>query len=255
MKPEITDLAYMTALTYELVTQYDLLTLGAPTFPSLQKEAIYRFDPNTRGVLLFMQYKLSEHIVGTASSLKVDWGIPYYRFLIHPKNRSKRHELLLHLEEANNLVYYIAPEFHTCSGLYESLMQKALLNNSTFWSPGAIGLLPANAARNTLSYRREINYGILEPGKRRVDGVLKGKMLWNVIKDKFETNQSETYDNEKLFLLGDQMLENYLKVLHTPKEQRLIKDIRQGRNHIDPRDYLSLISILLYDCFVYIAVR
>jgi hypothetical protein len=100
-----------------------------------------------------------------------------------------------------------------------------------------------------------MHYGILEPGKRKIDGAIKGKMLWGVINNKFEANQSEIYDNDRLVFLGDQMLENYLKVLHTPKEQRLVKDIRKGRDQIDLRDYLSLISILLHDCYVYIAMR
>jgi hypothetical protein len=254
MKPEITDISFSTALTFELVTQYGLLTLGAPIFPSLQKEAIFRTDMNTRSVLLFIQYKLSEKIVGTAASLNDDWGIPYYRFLLHPKNRNKRHELLLNLEDMNNLVYYVGPEFHTKSELYESLRQKALLTNSTFWSPKAIGSL-SQAERNTISHKNNLYYGILEPGKRKIDGAIKGEMLLSMINGKFEANQSEIYDNERLTYLGDQMLDNYLKVIHTPKEQRLINDIRKGRNQIDPRDFLSLISIFLYDCFVYVAAR
>jgi hypothetical protein len=254
MKPEITDISYSAALTFELVTQYGFLTLGAPTFPSLQQESIFKTNMNTRSVLLFIQYKLSEQIVGTASSLKDDWGIPYYRFLIHPKNRNKRHELLLNLEKMNSLVYYAAPEFHTKSGLYESLMQKALLTNSTFWSPKAIGSL-SQAERNTISYKRDLYYGILEPGKRKIEGAIKGEMLLSMINGKFEANQAEIYDNERLVYLADQMLENYLKVVHTPKEQRLINDIRKGRYEIDPRDYLSLISIFLYDCFVYVVAR
>lgn len=254
MKTEITDISYSTALTFQLVTRYNLLTLGAPIFPSLQKEAIFSTNMNTRSVLLFIQYKLSEQIVGSASSLNDDWGIPYYRFQIHPKNRNKRHELLLNLEDMNYLVYYVAPEFHTKSGLFESLMQRALLINSTFWSPKAIGAL-SQGERNTISYKRDLYYGIIEPGKRKIDGAIKGEMLLSMINGKFEANQSEIYDDERLVNLGDQMLENYLKVIHTPREQRLINEIRKGRNQIDARDYLSLISIFLYDCFVYVVTR
>lgn len=254
MKPEITDISYSTALTFELVTQYDLLTLGAPILPSLRKESIYQTDMNARSVLLFLQYKLSERIVGTASSLKDDWGIPYYRFLIHPKNRNKRHELLLNLEAMNNLVYYTAPEFYAKAELYESLMQKTLLINSTFWSPKAIGSL-SQAERYTVSYKRGTHFGILEPEKIKIEGVTNGSVLLSEIKSKFEPNQPKVYDDEKLIHLGDQMLENYFKVLHTPKEKRLINDIWKSRDRIDPRDYLSLISILLYDCYVYIVTR
>lgn len=253
MKPEITDISYSTALTFELVTQYGFLTLGAPIFPSLQKESIYQTDMNTQSILLFFQYKLSEHIVGTGSSLRDDWGVPYYRFLIHPKNKNKRHELLLHLEDMNHLAYYVAPEFHTKSGLYESLMQKALLTHSTFWSPRQIGSL-SQAERNTLSYKHDSPFGILEPGKRKIGGAIKSDALLSEIKSKFEAS-SEVYDNERLNHLGDQMLENYLNVFHMPKEKRLTSDIWKSRDHIDARDYLSLISILLYGCYVYIIAK
>lgn len=253
MKPEITDISYSTALTFELVTQYGFLTLGAPMFPSLRKESIYQTDMNVKSALLFFQYKLSERIVGAASSLQDDWGVPYYRFLIHPKNKNKRHEVLLHLEDMNHLAYYVAPEFHTKSGLYEALMQKALLTHSTFWSPRQIGSL-LQAERNTLSYKSDSSFGMLEPAKRKIVRAIKGDALLDEITSKFEES-AEVYDNERYVRLGDQMLENYLKVFHTPKEERLISDIWKSRGRIDARDYLSLISILLYDCYVYIIAK
>jgi hypothetical protein len=251
MKSEITEISYSTALTFEMVTQYGLLTMGAPTFPSLRKEAIYRTDMNTGAALLFIQYKLSEHIAGTASTLKEVWGIPYYRFLIHPRNRNKRHELLIHLENMNTLVYYVAPEFHTKSGLFESLVHKTLLTNSTFWSPKAIGSL-SPAERNTISFKPNLHYGILEPGKRKIGGAIRGEILLSTIKGGNEADRFELYDEERLFGLGDRMLENYLRVIPSLRDRRLIDDIRKSRTQIDPRDYVSLISIFLYDCFVYI---
>ena len=250
MKPEITDISYSTALTFELVTQYGFLTLGAPIFPSLRKESIYQTDMNAKSVLLFFQYKLSEHIIGTASSLWEDWGVPYYRFLIHPQKKTQRHEALLYLEEMDYLAYYVMPEFHTKRKLYEFLMQKTLLDNSTFWSPRQIGPL-TQAAKNTLSCKSDSHFGILEPGKRKIGGVIKGHALLRDIKSKFEAS-TEVINNEKLIRLGDQMLENYHKVFHSPKEERLTTDIWKSRDRIDARDYISLISIFLYDCYVYI---
>jgi len=251
MKPEITHISYSTALTFELVTQYDFLTLGAPTFPSLRKEAIYKTELNTRGVLLFIQYKLADHIVGTNSSLKDTWGIPYNRFLIHPQKKIKRHALLMNLEGMNNLVYYTAPIFHTIGGLYEALMKRTVLANSTFWSPSGIGRL-AEKGKNTISYKRNVNYGILEPKNIRVESMVRGEIFLNIIKERFTSNQIEIYDDNKLSLLGDQMLENYLKIFNTKKEKKLVDDIIISRDRIDARDYLSLISTLLYDCYVYI---
>ncbi len=153
----------------------------------------------------------------------------------------------------NCLAYYVAPEFHAKSGLYESLMQKTLLARSTFWSPKQIGSL-SQAERNTLSYKRDSHFGILEPGKRKIDGAIKGDAFLSEIKSKFEAS-AEVYDNERLIRLGDQMLENYFKVFRAPKEKTLTSDIWKSRDHIDARDYLSLISILLYDCYVYIIAK
>ena len=130
---------------------------------------------------------------------------------------------------------------------------KALLTHSTFWSPRQIGSL-SPAERNTLSYKHDSHFGILEPGKRKIGGALKGEALLSEIKSKFEAS-AEVYDSARFVRLGDQMLENYLKVFHTPKEKRLISDIWKSRDHIDARDYLSLISILLYDCYVYIIAK
>ena len=49
MKPEIADISYSTALTFELVTEYDFLTLGAPTLPSLRKDTIYKTTSDAKG--------------------------------------------------------------------------------------------------------------------------------------------------------------------------------------------------------------
>lgn len=254
MKPEITNIAYSTALTFELVTQYDFLTLGAPTFPSLRREAIYKTNTNSNAALLFLQYKLGDYITGTNSSLKDFWGTPYYRFLIHPQKKIKRQRLLANLESMNTLVYYAAPEFHTIGGLYEALMNKTVLANSTFWSPSGIGML-AEKQKNTVSYKRDARYGILEPGNIKVERLIKGDMLLHILREKFSSNQTEKYDDDRILHLGDQMLENYLEVFHSAKERRLINDIRIGRNRIDSRDYLSMISTLLYDCYVYIVTE
>ena len=254
MKPEITDISYSTALTFELVTKYDFLTLGAPTFPSLRKEAIYKTTSDTNGMVLFIQYKLGDHIIGSGSSLRDIWGVPYYRFTIHPPKTIKRHELLTNLESLNTPVFYAAPEFHTIGGLYESLMNQTVLDNSTFWSPSGIGVL-AQKEKNTISYKQGTPHGILEPGNLKIENLVRGEMLLQVIRQRFENNQFGKFDNKRIVLLGDQMLDNYQRIFQSAKERKLANDIRVSRDRIDARDYLSLISTLLYDCYVYIVTK
>ena len=254
MKAEITDISYSTALTFELVTQYDFFTFGAPTFPSLQKEAIYKTDTNANAVIIFIQYKLCDHIIGTGSSLKKLWGVPYYRFVIHPKTKLERHIILANLEQMNTLVFYAAPEFNTIGSLYESLINKKVLSSSTFWSPSGIGTL-AEGEKNTISYKPNTPYGVLEPGNIKVNNMIRGENLLKVIKERFESNQFEKYNDEKFILLGDKMLENYLETFHSAKERKLIDDIIKSRDRIDARDYLSLVSTLLYDCYTYLVAQ
>ncbi|MBN2385403.1 MAG: hypothetical protein JXB85_00155, partial [Anaerolineales bacterium] len=206
------------------------------------------------GVLLFLQYKLSEYLVGTNSTLKEKWGIPYYRFSVHPKSKYKRHDLLLSLEGTNHLVYYAAPEFHTLGELYSSLMRTAVLTHTTFWSPQSLGRF-SKAEKYAVAYKRDTPIGRLQPEERVIEGVMRGDMFLKRIREKLDSPQSDAYDDNRLVQLGDQMLDNYLSVFYTPNEWRVVEDIRKGRERIDPRDYLSLISILLYDCFVYFVAR
>jgi len=250
MKLEITNASYSTALTFELVDQYDLQILGAPAFPSLKEEAFYEANVNKPTMPLFIQYKLGEYFIGNTSSLKDFWGVPYYRFQVHPKNKMRVHKLLLNLEAMNQLVFYTAPEFHTMNEFYNHLMQRTLLNNSTFWAPQAIGTLLEDQ-RYFISYKSNTNFEILQPGHGKIDNLIKGERLLDVVRHKFESNQFDIYDDDKLFQFGDEMLENYLKVFYEPKKRELIEDIKKGRERIDPRDYLSMIAILLYDCYVY----
>lgn len=250
MKLEITNISYCTALTYELVIKYDFQILGAPTFPSLREEAFFKTDSKKPTVLIFMQYKLGEYFIGNTSSLKDYWGVPYFRFLIHPKNKSKNHQLLINLEAMNQLVFYTAPEMRTMNEFYKHLKQQSILDRSTFWSPQKIGSFSENE-RYTLSYKRNTNYGVLQPGNVRIDGTVKGSVLLDLIRHTFESNQFDIYDDEKLFNLGDQMLDNYLRIFSTSQKRSLVEDIMKGRERIDSRDYLSLISIFLYDCYVY----
>jgi len=250
MRLEITNAVYSTALTYELVANYGVKILGAPTFPSLAEEAFYKADAQQTAIPLFLQYKQGEHFVGNTASLKDYWDTPYYRFVIQSKSKIKNHELLLGLTEISQMVFYAAPEFHTKTEFYRHLMQQTLLERSTFWSPRAIGVL-AEKKRYTASYKNGVEHGVLQPGDGRIEGLTRGKALFDIAKHKLEANLFVVFDNDKLLDFGDQMLENFLKAFHSSQEKKLIDDILLGRARMDARDYVSLISILLYDCYIY----
>jgi hypothetical protein len=254
MKSELTDVSFATAFTFELATKYGFRTLGAPTLPSLRTESVYEADPHGQQVLVCVQHRLSERIAGSAASLQPIWGVPYYRFTLHPRTRSRRHDLLQRLEQLNILVFYAAPAFHTRRELHDALMHGSLLKRCAFWSPGQIGTL-TGSARNALSFKPGQNSAFLEPEQRRIPPGVQGEGLLDAINARFQANRSETYTNERMAKLGDQMSEGYLQLFGARKERRLVADVQNSRDRIDARDYLSLISTLLYDCYIYIAAR
>jgi hypothetical protein len=254
MKSELTDIAFLTAFTFELATRYGFRTLGAPTLPSLRAESAYDADPNGQQVLVCIQPRLSERIAGSAASLQPVWGVPYYRFTLHPRTRNRRHDLLQRVEQLNILVFYAAPAFHTRRELHDSLMRGSLLKRCVFWSPGQIGTL-TGSARNALSFKPGQTSAILEPEQRMIPPGVEGQGLLEAINARFQANRSETYTNARMAKLGDQMSEGYLGLFGARKERRLVADMQNGRDRIDARDYLSLIATLLYDCYIYVAGR
>jgi hypothetical protein len=254
MKSELTDVSFATAFTFELVTKYGFRTLGAPTLPSLRMESVYEADSQGQQVLVCIQHRLSERIAGTAASLQPVWGVAYYRFTLHPRTRNKRHDLLQTLEQLNILVFYAAPAFHTRRELYDSLLHGTLLTRCAFWSPGQMGTL-TDSARNACSFKPGQDFAVLEPEQRRIPPGVEGKGLLDAINARFQANRSEMYTRERMAKLGDQMSESYLRLFGARKERKLVSDVQNSRERIDARDYLSLISTLLYDCYIYVAAR
>ena len=145
--------------------------------------------------------RLSERIAGNAASLQPVWGVPYFRFALHPRTRNGRHDLLRSLEQLNVLVFYAAPAFHTRRELYDALMDGTLLRHCASWSPRQIGAL-VGTARNTLSFKSGHDFYVLEPEQRRTMHVVKGDGLLDVINARFQANRSETYTNERIAKLG-----------------------------------------------------
>jgi hypothetical protein len=142
VRPDISEFSFGYALTSELVARLGIKSVGAPIFPSLVEEGKVAYDVAIPGLPLFLQFKLSDHMVrGTALEATL-LGVPYYRMHLRPRRHSKQHELLHQLEAKGNEVYYVAPEFHTPNDLNRAYDTSAVVEHSSFWRPIDIGLLP-----------------------------------------------------------------------------------------------------------------
>ncbi len=146
MISEFTEFSYGFSLTQELMQSGGASGYWAPYFPSLIKEGKagggydVRID---RGRFLYLQFKLSEYMVGGPRGAGQEdvIALPYYRFWVTPRWLSKQHKMLVGLDQKGAEVYYAAPIFHTEDSLNSAFNSRTVANNSAFFSPADIGYL------------------------------------------------------------------------------------------------------------------
>jgi hypothetical protein len=135
MKPDISEFSYGFALTNELIDRYKLRSAGAPEFPSLYKEGKSGgYDVKLAGILVFLQFKLSDCMVKSSAGESDLLKVPYYRMHLRPLRHSAQHDLLLALErDDENLVYYAAPEFHKPNELSLAFTARSVSEKTAFF--------------------------------------------------------------------------------------------------------------------------
>jgi hypothetical protein len=121
---------------------------AVPIFPSLLQEGQPGFGYDVvlqrPGVPLFLQFKLIEQMVrGNANEAKRGhFSPPFYRMHLRSRKISDQHQSLISLEQSGNDVFYVAPRFHTTSGLNSAYAIHQVWNRSFRIRPFEIGPLP-----------------------------------------------------------------------------------------------------------------
>lgn len=144
MNSQITEFSFGFALTHELINNAPILGPTAPEFPSLIQEGAPGGGYDVAldfGVFLFLQFKLSEYMIGNAAGEAETMGVPYYRFWIMPTSESQQHPMLLELEAADQVVYYAAPIFWTQDQFNDAFAQQQVAPSSIFVPPSSIGAI------------------------------------------------------------------------------------------------------------------
>lgn len=149
MKPNISEFSYGYAVTDELIHWYGFPITAAPVFPSLYREGQlgggYDVKLPLFGVPLFLQFKLSDHMV-RGSAREAHAGrlpVPYYRMHLRPRRHSAQHQMLLDLENSGGeAVYYVAPAFHQSSELNNAYRHHEIGIRSIWMRPSYIGDFP-----------------------------------------------------------------------------------------------------------------
>ena len=132
MKPEFSEFSYGFAYTDALIRRRGRLN-AAPAFPSLRDEKTKGYDLylNSRGVPIFLQFKLSDRLVSRNAQYWFVHSGPYYRVNITPLRRSPQHNLLKELNTSgNHHVYYVAPLFYRTKEFNDAYLAGDLIGQS-----------------------------------------------------------------------------------------------------------------------------
>ena len=211
MKPNITEFSYGYALTAELIHWHGISLTEAPAFPSLYQEGQpgggYDVKLPGRGILLFLQFKLSDCMTrNTAQEVKDDIFLPpFYRMHLRSARYSAQHEMLLKLENKGNAVYYAAPEFHTPEEFNEAYLLHKMGVRSLWIKPSDIGLLPDDRDHHVAFDYGDILYFYSQPRRlkprRRFEkleelasGSFKEKSKTALKRDALEKTASELFE-------------------------------------------------------------
>lgn len=149
MVPRLSEFSYGYALTEQLVRQLGPLA-AAPRFPSLLEEGRLGYDLELTMPLkasMFIQFKLSDRMVRkNVTELRpptpLPINLPFFRMHLWPRSESNQHALLHALAAAGEEVYYAAPEFDTVDELNTAYVNGTVVQQSAFFNPADIGLLP-----------------------------------------------------------------------------------------------------------------
>ena len=143
MKPDISEFSYGFAITRELVDWSGQPLTAAPLLPSLTREGQLGYDLkfDNFGFPIFLQFKMSDYMKKRNAN-EVQQGVldpPFYRMYLRSRRYSNQHQLLLELENRGNLVYYVAPSFHSQQEFNDNYRQQTIARKSIFVQPSQVG--------------------------------------------------------------------------------------------------------------------
>ena len=194
MKPQFSEFTYGYALTEEMSRNYRFKSV--PTFPSLIEEGRsggYDVELDISGVPVFLQFKRSDYLSTSNAKYYKNFNSKYYRFNLHALKHSKQHNLLLSLEGRGELVFYVAPKFHSQKSLHSNYFSSKIAQNSIWLPPKAIGKLP-DKEEHSICFNKSASlvYFCSEPRRIQLKAVNTATDL-----DKYFSNVASRYNESR----------------------------------------------------------
>ncbi len=196
MRPGISEFSFGYAFTEEILNTYRGSFVGAPYFPSLYDEGTEGggFDlriAKKNGFPIFIQFKLSHEMIRSNafedSNLNI-MNVPFFRIHLMSSKVSRQHEMLLKLDDGNNEVYYVAPQFSTQSELNNFYTHHTVIQNSFLIKPGSIGVISDGNEHHISIHRNAFSGYLFSKEPRKIESILKGTGLKEIISKRLESD-------------------------------------------------------------------
>lgn len=143
VEPDFGEVQFMNDLMTELHITHPESIVGAPYYPTQNKEKFYGSDVilavgnpdserNLPFITVFMQFKRSDKLTISLAKYWDDFGGQYYRFNIHD---DIQHNTLVTLDDHLGSAGYVVPGFHKNDERHRYINDDGLLDNSLFLQP------------------------------------------------------------------------------------------------------------------------
>lgn len=246
MTPSISEFSYGYAVTNEVVKRLGPSIAAAPQFPTLYAEGQAGGGYDVKivgGSPVFLQFKLSHHMVRSNCKEYALMGGPYYRWHLHALQRSDQHNLLLDLESKGNLVAYVAPLFHESTELNRHFLYDGILDNSAAFLPSDIGPLPDEKDHYVVFSRAGLAHRCSE------DPIpAKFQTLSRFLQGQVNKPASESLEADGVIRLGDQIVEAVMMARSRRSQSSVSRpseiDTGELRNVIRARPSLESLSLI-----------
>lgn len=254
MKSNISEFSYGYALTENIVTNPALKITAAPVFPSLISEGQpgggYDVSISSGGLLLFLQFKLSDCLIRYNANEAYKLGLPYYRFHIRSIENSDQHPMLLDLENLGELVFYTAPKFHIPFELNDAYLTKEVVQRSIFVKPSIIGPIADKEEHYVAFNAKEKLFVCSQP--REVDsGSIGHDYFLNEVSRNIRETDRNILDSQYLH----DLVENMVNIVRRSKQKGFWNEIDPGLLYSNrpPLEQVSYISRIFFGCELLIA--
>lgn len=186
MKPNISEFSYGYAITEELAGGAHGKVIAAPLFPSLYQEGkIGGWDVKLAfpSAVLFLQFKLSDRLTrSSAAECAAGMTPDFFRMHLRRRDKSNQHHLLVELANAEQLVFYAAPAFSEQHELNAHYLSKAVVENSFFVHPHAVGELQDDL-EHTVAFEPPSTFCLRSTPKMISTGVFSGTKFVDLLAD------------------------------------------------------------------------